>query len=55
MEVQWAEDKKLEEFLEQRRTERSSLQVVVMQKAPEVVVHERVSQGGGAKGNKEKK
>ena len=33
MEVQWAEDEKLEESLERRRREGSSLQVEVMQKS----------------------
>ena len=44
MEVQWAEDEKLEESLEGRRTEGSSLQAEVMQKVPELVVRERMSQ-----------
>ena len=45
MELQWDEDEKLEETLERRRMEGSSLQVDVMQKVPELVVHERMSQG----------
>ena len=49
MEVQSAGEKRLEEFWEQRRTERSSLQAELMQKAPEFFVHERTSQGGGMK------
>ena len=44
MEVQWVEDERLEEILE-RRKEGSSLQAEVMQKVPELVVHERISQG----------
>ena len=44
MEMQWAEDDKLES-LERRRMEESSLQAEVMQKVPELVVHERITQG----------
>ena len=53
MEVQWAEDEKLDESLERRR-EGSSLQADVMQKVPELLVHERMSQGKGVKCTKEK-
>ena len=35
--------------------ERSSLQAEVVQKAPELVVHERMSQGEKVRGTKEKK
>ena len=45
MEVQWAEDEKLEDILERRKMEGGSLQAEVMQKVSELVVHERVSQG----------
>ena len=45
----------LEETLEQRRMEGSSLQVDDMQKVPIFVVHERMSQGEKAKCTKEKK
>ena len=45
MDVQWAEDEKLEEILERRRMQGSSLQAEVTQKVPELVVHERMSQG----------
>ena len=45
MEVQWSEDEKLEEILERRRMEGSSLQPDVLQKVPELVVLERRSQG----------
>ena len=45
MEVLWDEDEKLEEILERRRMEGSSLQVEVMQQVPELVVNERMSQG----------
>ena len=55
MEVQWAEDEKLEESLERRRMEGSSLQAEVMQKVPEFVVRGRRSQGEGMKCTKEKK
>ena len=40
MEMQWNEDEKLEEMLERRR-----VQAEVMQKVPELVAHERISQG----------
>ena len=43
MEMQWDEDEKLEEILERRRVEGSSLQAEVLQKVPELVVHERMS------------
>ena len=55
MEVQWAEDWKLEESLERRRMEGSSLQAEVMQKVPELVVHEPMSQGEEVRGTKKKK
>ena len=55
VEVQWAEDEKLEKVLERRRMEGSSLQAEVTQKVLELVVHERMSQGGKVKGTKEKK
>ena len=44
-ELQWAEDEKLEEILEQRKREGSSLKADVMQKVPELVVHERMAEG----------
>ena len=53
MEVQWAEDEKLEETLERRRMEGSSLQVEVMQKVPELVVHERMYKGEKVKRKEE--
>ena len=55
MEMQWAEDEKLEELLEQRRMERCSLQAEVTQKTPELVVRARMSQSKGVKTAKEKK
>ena len=45
MEMQWAEDDKLKKSLERRRMEESSFQAEVMQKVPELVVHERITQG----------
>ena len=42
---QWAEDERLDKILERRRMERSSLQAEVMDKALELEVHERMSQG----------
>ena len=41
--------------MRQRRTEGDSLKLEVMREAPELVVHERMSQGEGVKGPKEKK
>ena len=55
MESPWAEDEKLEEILERRRMEGSSLQADVTQKVPELVVHERMSQSKEVTGTKEKK
>ena len=55
MAAQWDEEEKLEEILERRKMEGSSLKVEVLQKVPELVVHERMSQGKGVKGRKEKK
>ena len=45
----------MEEILKRRRMEGSSVQLDVMQNALELFVHERMSQGIGAKGIKEKK
>ena len=55
MEMQWAEDEKLEEILERRRAEGGSLQAEVLQEVSELVVHEPVSQCEEAKGIEEKK
>ena len=41
--------------MERRRMNGNSLQLEVMQKAPESVVHERMSHGEEARGTKEKK
>ena len=54
-ELQRAEDEKLEEILEQRRKEGNALKVDVMQKAPELVVHEGMTQGEKVTGAKVKK
>ena len=51
----WDEEEKLEEVLGRRRMEGSFLQVEVMQKVPEIVVHERMSQVERTKCAKEKK
>ena len=53
--AQWDEEQKLEEILERKRMEGSSLQLEVMRKVPELVVHECMSQDKGVKGFKEKK
>ena len=55
MEVQRDEDHKLEEILGQRSMEGSTLQLDVMQKAPELAVHERMTKGEEVKCTKEKK
>ena len=52
---QWDEEQKLEEMLERRRMEGNSLQLEVMQKALEFVVHERMSQGEEGKCTEEPK
>ena len=49
------EERALEEILEQRRLEGSSLQLEVVRTVLERVVHERIAQGKGVKGFKEKK
>ena len=54
MAAQWDDERKLEEILERRRMEGSSVQFV-LQNVPELLVHERKSQGIGVKGIKEKK
>ena len=55
MAAQWDEEQKLEDILERRRMAGSSLQLEVMRKVPELVVHERVSQGKGVNCFREKK
>ena len=54
MAAQWDEEQKLEEILERRRMEGSSMKADVMQKVLELVVHERMSQGQGVKSIKGK-
>ena len=54
MEVEWDEDHKLDENLGRRRMEGSTLQVEIMQKAPELVVHERMTKGGSEVHKREK-
>ena len=55
MAEQWEEEQRLEEIVERRRSEGSSLKLEVMHKVPELVVHERMSHGKGVKGPKEEK
>ena len=55
MAAQWTKEQNLEEILERRRIDGSSLQLEAMRDALELVVHERMSQGKGVKGRKEKK
>ena len=55
MAAEWDEKQQLEDILERRRMEGSSEQLEVMQHVPELFVHERLSQGTGVKGIKEKK
>ena len=54
MEVQWTEDERVENILERRRMEGGSLQAEVVQKVPELVVHERMLQGEKAGGTRER-
>ena len=55
MEVQWAEDEKFEETWDQRSMAGSTKQAEVMPKVPELVVHDRMSQGEEMRGTKAKK
>ena len=55
MAAQWDEEQTLEETLQRRRMEGSSLQLEVTQKVLELVVQERMLQGKGVKVFKEKK
>ena len=50
MAAQWEEEQRLEEIVERRRSEGSSVKVEVMHKVPELVVHEGMSHGKGVKG-----
>ena len=54
MAAQWDEEQKLEEILVQREMEGSPGQFEVVRRVPELVVHERMSQGVRVKGLKEK-
>ena len=55
MAAQWEEEQQLEEIVEPKSIEGNYLKLEVMQKVPELVVQERMSQGKGMKGLKEKK
>ena len=55
MAEQWVEEQHLEGIVERRRTEGSSLKLNAMQRVPELVVNERMSQGKRVKSLKEKK
>ena len=55
MAVQWAEDEKLEEILELRKREGSSLKAEITHKVLELVVHGRMSQGEQTRGTSAKK
>ena len=46
---QWEEGQHLQDIVERRRTEGSSLKLVVVQKVPELAVNERMSQGESGK------
>ena len=50
MAAQWDEEQKMEEILERRRMEGSSLHFEAVRNEPELVVHERMSQGIGVNG-----
>ena len=54
MAAQWEEEQKLEEIVERKRIEGNSLKLEVMQKVPELVVQERMSQGKGVESQREK-
>ena len=53
MAEQWEEEQHLEETVERRKMEGSSLKLDVMPKVPELVVNERMSQGKRVKNPKE--
>ena len=52
---QWEEEQHLDDLIERRRMEGSSLKSGVMQKVPELVVKKRMSQGKNGKDTKAKK
>ena len=55
MAEQWEEEQHSDDMVERRRMEGSSLKLDVMQKVLELVVTERMSQGGKVKNPEEKK
>ena len=55
MAEQWEEEQHLEDIVERRRMEGSSLKLDVMRKAPELVVNERMLQGQRVKNTEAKK
>ena len=55
MAEQWEEEQHLEDIVERRRMEGSSLKLDVIQKVPELVVNERMSQGERVKNQSVKK
>ena len=52
---QWEDEQHLDDLIERRRIEGSSLKLDVMQKVPELVVNKRMSQGEKGRDTKEKK
>ena len=54
MAAQWEEEQKLEGNWERRKIEGSSLQVEIMQKMPELLVHEHVTRQRGEASKREK-
>ena len=54
MAAQWDKEQKMEEILEQKGMEGSPGQLEVVRRVPELVVHDRMSQGKRVKGLKEK-
>ena len=52
MAEQWEEEQHLEELVERRRMKGCSLKLDVMQKVPELVVNERMSQGKRVKNSR---
>ena len=52
---QWEEEQHLDDLIERRRMERSSLKLDVVQKVPELVVNKRMSRGEKGNDTKEKK
>ena len=55
MAARWEGEQKLDEIVEQRRTEGDFMKLEFIRKAPELVVHEHMSQGEGVRGPKENK